>query len=433
MTSFSNVNTAFSALQAAQAGMMVTSQNVAGASIDGYSRRRSELSVGQQSQNATATVSSTGFTMEGFVRDYSQLVDGQRLNQLGEVNKSQGLVDATTSLDTLLIDQTVALGPVLDSFYSTGSALVRNPQDQASRSVFMGAAATLVNRMHGMSDSLEAITTYAQDDLRTTLDLTNRSAADLAAVNKGIIASTGATPPDLLDRRDLLLQTLHASVGGQSSINADGSAVFRISGSTLVDRVVANAIAADEDGKLTLSLGVGDQAYKQSIDASAVSAGKAGADLHLILDFVPALRKRLDTVATDLASGMSALKDGAASMFDFAGTPSAKNLKLAFTNPDELQVDIAGAAGLSTLQASSSKQWAEFVSFAAAKMSTWNNDLSANKAVQNQLQSEKERVSGVNLDEEAANLLTFQQLYQAASKVMEASSKMFDTLLSAVR
>lgn len=42
----------------------------------------------------------------------------------------------------------------------------------------------------------------------------------------------------------------------------------------------------------------------------------------------------------------------------------------------------------------------------------------------------QQSVSGVNLDEEAANLLRYQQAYQAAGKVMKAASDMFDVLLS---
>ena len=42
----------------------------------------------------------------------------------------------------------------------------------------------------------------------------------------------------------------------------------------------------------------------------------------------------------------------------------------------------------------------------------------------------QQSVSGVNLDEEAANLLKYQQAYQAAGKVMQIASAMFDTLLS---
>jgi flagellar hook-associated protein 1 FlgK len=42
----------------------------------------------------------------------------------------------------------------------------------------------------------------------------------------------------------------------------------------------------------------------------------------------------------------------------------------------------------------------------------------------------QQSVSGVNLDEEAANLLRYQQAYQAAAKAMQIASTMFDTLLS---
>jgi flagellar hook-associated protein 1 FlgK len=37
--------------------------------------------------------------------------------------------------------------------------------------------------------------------------------------------------------------------------------------------------------------------------------------------------------------------------------------------------------------------------------------------------------SGVNLDEEAANLLRYQQAYQAAGKMMQIASQLFDVLL----
>ena len=38
--------------------------------------------------------------------------------------------------------------------------------------------------------------------------------------------------------------------------------------------------------------------------------------------------------------------------------------------------------------------------------------------------------SGVNLDEEAANIMRYQQAYQAAAKLMQTASTMFDTLLT---
>ena len=53
----------------------------------------------------------------------------------------------------------------------------------------------------------------------------------------------------------------------------------------------------------------------------------------------------------------------------------------------------------------------------------------ATQLVTNAVQSQQS-VSGVNLDEEATNLMRYQQAYQAAGKVMQTASKMFDVLLT---
>ncbi|HHH39224.1 MAG TPA: flagellar hook-associated protein FlgK, partial [Sedimenticola sp.] len=42
-------------------------------------------------------------------------------------------------------------------------------------------------------------------------------------------------------------------------------------------------------------------------------------------------------------------------------------------------------------------------------------------------------VNGVNLDEEAANLVKYQQAYQAAAQVISVAGTLFDTLISTVR
>ncbi len=54
----------------------------------------------------------------------------------------------------------------------------------------------------------------------------------------------------------------------------------------------------------------------------------------------------------------------------------------------------------------------------------------AEQAALTQTQTSMESVSGVNLDEEATNLLRYQQAYQAAGKMMQIANQMFDTILS---
>ena len=58
-------------------------------------------------------------------------------------------------------------------------------------------------------------------------------------------------------------------------------------------------------------------------------------------------------------------------------------------------------------------------------------DFAANisKSIADNIEADRTAVSGVNLDEEAAKLLQFQQSYQAAAKMLQISQSIFDTLL----
>ena len=64
----------------------------------------------------------------------------------------------------------------------------------------------------------------------------------------------------------------------------------------------------------------------------------------------------------------------------------------------------------------------------AAKISS-----SAQEVLFNQAKQTRENLAGVNLDEEAANLIKFQQSYQAAAQAIAIASSLFDTLIGAVR
>ena len=54
----------------------------------------------------------------------------------------------------------------------------------------------------------------------------------------------------------------------------------------------------------------------------------------------------------------------------------------------------------------------------------------AQSALLKQAQNARDSLSGVNLDEEAANLLRYQQAYQASAKMLDIGSKLFDVILS---
>ena len=79
-----------------------------------------------------------------------------------------------------------------------------------------------------------------------------------------------------------------------------------------------------------------------------------------------------------------------------------------------------------------SQSWNRIVSNVASASSQAKNSHSANTMLYKDAQNKVSSVSGVNLDEEAANMLMYQQLYSANTKVISAADEMFRTLLSVV-
>ncbi len=77
--------------------------------------------------------------------------------------------------------------------------------------------------------------------------------------------------------------------------------------------------------------------------------------------------------------------------------------------------------------------FAQVVSDVGTRTRQAQQSAEAQQGLLNRAQEAQSAVSGVNLDEEAANLIHFQQLYQAAAQVVTVAQTLFDTLLAAVR
>jgi flagellar hook-associated protein 1 FlgK len=74
--------------------------------------------------------------------------------------------------------------------------------------------------------------------------------------------------------------------------------------------------------------------------------------------------------------------------------------------------------------------YADLVSTVGNKAREVQVNGAASSALLAQAQGAAQDVSGVNLDEEASNLLKYQQAYQAAGKIMQIADTVFNTLLS---
>jgi len=84
------------------------------------------------------------------------------------------------------------------------------------------------------------------------------------------------------------------------------------------------------------------------------------------------------------------------------------------------------ASGRSSLM----REWSDWVSGVSSDLSKWRAEEASFTAVHVSLNEQREQISGVDLDQEATDLLRFQQLYQANSSVIQAAMRMFDVLIT---
>lgn len=135
-----------------------------------------------------------------------------------------------------------------------------------------------------------------------------------------------------------------------------------------------------------------------------------------------------DTYFTLSTTGTPAAGDKLSITAGITGTGDNRNaLKLA-----ELQtagvLDKASGRGVSLLDS-----YGNEVQRVATLTAQARSESEASGAVLRQAASNRDSVSAVNLDEEATNLIKFEQYYNASAQVIQVARSMFDTLISSIR
>ena len=529
-------DSAMAGLQSAQSGMLVTSQNVTGSSVEGYVRRTSSVRINGLSPSSI-DLSGTSFAVEGFTRYFDNLLQGQLLSQQSKTSYSQALTQSVAPLDAMLTDPATSIATALGNFFNAAGSIANEPSNDAYRQSLIGNARLVADRVRGLANSVSQISSNASQALADVLNQANSLTPQLASVNSRIRAAAipglAAASPDLLDERDRIVGKLQELVGGTTLINEDGTASYLLNGQHLVDREIANSFSnsagtsvirsdmplsdlrvkvasLDKRNPVYVMLVMPAVAQKQSdgrtplLDKNGNSVmvpgqtvlqdGKAGAYVHLIQNFVPTVQKSINLLATQLVRKVNEVTgtNGAiAPIFGFASTTSNNNKLTGITSdvPGKALLDglwkkadgssyaysdlIEGSNPLSsnyrqTIDAAVSKSEfdarqfqmvgtfdrAQFVnmdadasaelqnlrdsfsspvtfitSSVATTIATWKNTQQSDEALQKSLNEQKSSITGVNLDEEAANLVKYQQLYNASSKLIQTGKQMFDTLL----
>ena len=211
---------------------------------------------------------------------------------------------------------------------------------------------------------------------------------------------------------------------------------------------IRSAAGANNTGAATISaasIGPGYPAAVATLPPLPFSMEYQGGSLQ---GFPAGAQVAVDGVIVPAPGGIVPYTSGATITIVGSAPPSGVSFSIAGlpNNGDRFSIDLNPAAvadgrnalALGQLQiqdtmsgkkASLQEAYAQLVSEAGSKTRQLQVTSDTQQAILAQAQSSRESLSGVNLDEEAANLIRYQQAYQAAAKAMQIGASLFDTIL----
>jgi flagellar hook-associated protein 1 FlgK len=451
-SSFGGINTALTSLYAQRRAIDVTGQNIANANTEGYTRQRVDMQSQTGSISAAMYARTDGLGTGVGVTDVTRLRDEYLENRGRTEHASSAYLTSQSSSYTAIEDAfaepgSTALQAQMGQMWDSWSDVANNPKDPAARSALIEQSSTVANQfndLHGMlagqwSNNRTQLDAYAND--------VNTTASTVAQMNDSIVKAkaTGLTVNELEDQRDVAVMHLSELTGATASPRKSGAVDVFIGNSTIVSEFTTSKLQA-VGAKQMEDLGADPMTLQWADTQQPVTAGGTmGAMADLMTNIMPGISASLDAVAKNLidtvntahAAGFSA--DGSTGLNFFNGTDAA-SIQVAVTDPDKVAyaattatLDHSVADGLAATGTSTTGPDAVYQSMigrlgVSSAASTRRNDNQTN--VTQQADADRESTSGVNLDEEMTNLLTYQRGYEAASRVLTTVDSMLDQLIN---
>ena len=438
---FASIGTATSGLAAARYGLEVTSQNMSNASTPGYVRQVAEqATVDMRSLGdiVGGHGSMGGVTISGTSRQTDIVLDARLRSE-----HARGALADTTASTLQSIEAAfpepgdTGLSAQLSSFWNSWATLANHPNDTATRGVVLQDAASLAGTLHTMSSSLSDATASTAQSFAGHVAAVNTAAGQLATLNTQIAigAATGGNVNALLDQRDKLVDSLSSLAGASVTVQPNGTADVSIGSKQLVAGATANTLTANS--------GYGLQLGGATVTAAS---GSLAAETTALTSTLPGYAAQLDAVANGV---VAAVNNAQHAGYDLAGTAGADvfsgsgaaGITVSMTDPNKLaasgspggNLDGSNALALSLTGAkagSPDAAYAGLIGSLGTASALAQQQAGTQDSIVANVESMKSSVSGVSLDEEAANMLMYQQAFNASSRVLTTLDSMLDTLIN---
>jgi len=458
-------------LNADSLALQITGNNLNNANTVGYSRQTVNISSGLTVVTLNGPESSGVTASASQARD--SFLDQQVQSEKSQTGAATAIQSVYSQVETALgqsintsgqasgVDSTSSSTPgiagALNDFFNSIQALTTNPSDSSTKSNVIESASELADQINQADQQLAGVQASTTQQIGSDVQSANQLLSNIANLNAKIAKAEGASTPgsalDLRDQREQDIEQLAGymniqvspdpSGGGQIQVttqDSSGNQVSLVSASTVVNNIGydGTGFQAMQSGSPTATLGL--------------SGGSLNAEFQASTGFTQTVRSNLQSLANQLTTAINAAANpsGSGQNIFAAGTngslisvdPNLTTNTLQSTatgtsGGNELAVAVANVAN-QTFSTGNGDQidgtlggyYNGVVSDVGQAANTANNNLQDQQLAEQTVESNRDQVSGVSLDEESTNLMQYQQAFQASARFMTTIDTVLDTVIN---
>jgi flagellar hook-associated protein 1 len=426
-------------LEASQAALDATSNNISNANTPGYTRE-----VANFSENAE-NLDGQNLTGGGVTLDSIQSVRDELLNlQIQQQTSQQSSANTQSSLlqqiQSYFSSTGTDIGSELSDFSSSLTALSANPSSSSVQQDVLSAGQNLADSFNTTANALTTAQSDADQQVTQTVAQVNTLTTQIAQLNAQLSPSVMSSQNGgtIEDQRDELVQQLSQLVGVSVSQSSDGEVITTANGSPLVMGGTS----------YQLQTTTGTNGFQQVLDSNgnnitdSIQGGTLGGAIQMRDQTIPGFLDSLNTLASQMAT---AVNNAQAQGYDSTGaqgqaffnipagtTGAAAGISVALTSGSQIAASSDGTSGsngnVANLSAaltsalpsgqSASAAYSNLVFNVGTATSNASSQSTAIGDNLTQLTNQQSSVSGVNIDEETTNLIRYQTAYEAAARIV---------------
>ncbi len=434
----------------------IVTTNVANVDTPGYARQRPDLAETPPVHLGNLTFG-TGVQLQNVTSLRDSILDlrvNQETQQQGKLNAFLGSAQQIQAL----FNETSGTGlqSSLTAFFSSLSQLSANPSDLNVRQGVLSAAQNLAGAFNQSSANLTTVQRNVDLGVSQSVTQVNTLTAQIATVNAQVAAAqlSGQNAGPFVDQRQQLINQLSNLVDVSEIDAGNGSLTLTTSsGAPLVVGGQSFQLTTQPDPTNGLQ-----HVFSQGVDITTeLTAGQLAGQLQIRDQEISSLQNSLDALASGLATAVNTQHkagfdlNGAAGGNFFvpppaSGAGAASSVTVAISDPTKIAASASGAVGdnananaILALQNQTMISGQTPVNFYSSVVFKLGNAISSAQTEQqsgglvlSQIQNLQGGISGVDINEEAANLIRFQNAYQASAQVSSVINALLQTTINLI-